>query len=265
MAAISIPTAFNISLEFEVSPFGRRLIAWIIDTSLQALYCAGFISLFLDGDLYFSDSMETQAAFVLFCVLPVSSYHFVMEVFCKGQSLGKMATGIRVVDMMGGEPSVSQYLIRLLFRSFSLIPLLGAIIADVMGKESVLYNMVLALVAIAIFVMFLTSKYSQRLGDRLAGTLVIRNRAEANINTTIFLEVSDTTYTVRYPEVMKLSDRDLNGIRNLLAVKSTGKDAMAYTERISTRVQQVLGITTEQEPRQFLEQLLWDYNYLTKG
>jgi hypothetical protein len=62
---------------------------------------------------------------------------------------------------------------------------------------------------------------------------------------------------------MRLSDKDINGIRNLLDVKRITKEHEAYTQRIAGRITEVLGITATQEPYDFLAQLLRDYNYLT--
>ena len=62
---------------------------------------------------------------------------------------------------------------------------------------------------------------------------------------------------------MRLTDRDINGIRNLLDVKRITHESEAYMLRISMRIEDVLGIKREQEPFEFLAQLLRDYNYLT--
>ena len=80
---------------------------------------------------------------------------------------------------------------------------------------------------------------------------------------TIYLEIADENYQVRYPEVMNISDRDINGIRNLLDVKRITKEHEAYMQRIADRITELLGIQTDQEPYDFLAQLLRDYNYLT--
>jgi phosphoglycerate-specific signal transduction histidine kinase len=119
------------------------------------------------------------------------------------------------------------------------------------------------LASIGMFLYFVMSRYGQRLGDKLANTLVIEDRARAEFHKTIYLEIPDGDYLVRYPEVMRLADRDINGIRNLLDVKRITREHQAYMERIALRITEVLGITTEQEPYDFLAQLLRDYNFLT--
>ena len=173
---------------------------------------------------------------------------------------------------MGNEASISQYLIRLLFRSAFLAPLVAGILISILFDVSsshdavILYSIAAIIFMGAGFGMFLyyaLNKRGQRLGDTLANTLVIEDRAKADIHKTIYLEIAAEAYKVRYPEVMRLTDRDINGIRNLLDVKRITKEHEAYMQRISLRITEVLGITAQQEPYDFLAQLLRDYNFLT--
>ena len=125
------------------------------------------------------------------------------------------------------------------------------------------WAILLALILLSMFLFYVLSKFGQRLGDKIANTLVIEDRAKADIHQTIYLEIGDSQYQPRYPEVMRLTDRDINGIRNLLDVKRLNADNEAYMSRIALRITNVLKITTDLEPYDFLAQLLRDYNYLT--
>lgn len=203
--------------------------------------------------------------------LPVTLYHFLMEVFFAGQSIGKRAMGIRVVNFNGNEASVSQYFLRLLFRSTWLAPLVAMVIASLFFQVSsdnktgfsIVWGLMYLLANLAMFLYFILNKYGQRIGDKLANTLVIETYASADIHQTIFQDIEEQDYQVLYPEVMQLTDRDINGIRNLLNVKRLTRESEAYMERIASRVEQVLNIQRKQEPYDFLAQLLRDYNYLT--
>lgn len=269
MSVVSIATPFNIELEFTVASFGRRILAWLVDAIILFLYRLAFLYAVEDSlpeDYTVRLIIETLAV-----GLPILLYHFLMEVFFHGQSIGKKLVGIRVVNFMGNEPSISQYLIRLLFRAYFLVPLVASVIfalfIDVTSAEwqSMIgvWFIVLALAALGMFLYFVMSKYGQRLGDKMANTLVIEDRAKADFHKTIYLEIADQAYIVRYPEVMRLTDRDINGIRNLLDVKRITKQHEAYMQRIASRITEVLGIQTQQEPYDFLAQLLRDYNFLT--
>jgi uncharacterized RDD family membrane protein YckC len=270
MPLISIATPFNIDLEFASASVGKRILAFIIDVVILYLYKLAFSYTVVDSLPYNNTLRITVVVFGL--ILPIVLYHFLMEVFFHGQSIGKKAMSIRVVNIMGNEASISQYLIRLLFRAYFLVPLVAAIIiaifADIASAaESSLMIGLQALLALAVgcctFLYYMLNKRGQRIGDTLANTLVIEDRAKADIHKTIYLEIADESYKPLYPEVMRLTDRDINGIRNLLDVRRITLEHEAYTTRIATRITEVLGITTAQQPYDFLAQLLRDYNYLT--
>jgi hypothetical protein len=66
-----------------------------------------------------------------------------------------------------------------------------------------------------------------------------------------------------FPQVMRLTDRDINGIRNLINSKQTGKDPEMYTAQVAEKIKKVLSLETSLEPHDLLVQLLKDYNYYT--
>ena len=269
VSQVSIATPFNIDLEFATAPFSRRVLAWLIDAAVQLVYWAAF-SFLIESRL--PDNESIRLIVLTFALtLPVLLYHFLMEVFFQGQSIGKKLLGIRVVNVMGNPASISQYLIRLLFRSYIVVPLLSSVVVALLyDLTAVRWELIAAiwvltfgLASLCMFLYFVMSKYSQRIGDRLANTLVIEDNSKADFHKTIYLEIADENYQVRYPEVMNISDRDINGIRNLLDVKRITKEHEAYMQRIADRITELLGIQTDQEPYDFLAQLLRDYNYLT--
>jgi hypothetical protein len=108
------------------------------------------------------------------------------------------------------------------------------------------------------------TKNNQRLGDLVAGTVVIDKNARTALQETIYLEIEDERYVPMHPQVMQLSDRDINGIRNLLDSKGNSKDTEIYIAQVTHRIREVLNIETTLEPRAFLQQLLKDYNYITR-
>lgn len=261
MSVVSVATPFNIDLEFNIASFGRRFLAWLIDTVIQVLYVFAYVQVIDDA---FEGRMR-YLMIVLLLALPLSLYHFLFEVFLNGQSIGKKALGIRVVNVLGNRASISQYLIRLMFRSFTIIPLLWFVLMDVLGREQYAITLLLFTgVAITLFITFLNSKLGQRFGDRLADTIVIEEKAKAEFHKTIYQEVAEDNYQVQYPQVMNLTDRDINGIRNLLDQRRITRDTQAYMDRIATRICQVLDIQTGQDSYGFLHQLLRDYNWMSR-
>jgi hypothetical protein len=75
------------------------------------------------------------------------------------------------------------------------------------------------------------------------------------------MEIQHTNYVVKFPEVLKLSDRDINTIKNVTSMfyKNHNTETCA---RVSMKVQEVLKIQTDMYAIDFLEKLLADYNYL---
>jgi hypothetical protein len=63
---------------------------------------------------------------------------------------------------------------------------------------------------------------------------------------------------------MRLSDRDLNTINNILQ-QHRKSNMYNYVVTIAEKVKTVLDINTDEEAYNFLETLLSDYNYLSQN
>ncbi len=79
----------------------------------------------------------------------------------------------------------------------------------------------------------------------------------------VFMEIQEADYVVKYPEVLKLSDRDINTIKNVISLFYKNHDTKTCT-RVARKVMEVLKIQTDLYAIDFLEKLLADYNYLAK-
>lgn len=263
MGKIFIPTSFNIDLEFESAPFHTRMIAWIIDFVLQVFYIMIAYKIYASaaGNYAGNISGHDMWALQLMILLPVFTYHFFCELFWNGQSVGKKLLGIKVVNDNGGKASPAQYMIRWLLRSSDLsVPVI--IIAIVFGWVGALKALwITTLLFIADLVLVAVHKKSKRLGDLAAGTLLIRANPKGSLEDTIFMETDDN-YVPFFPQVMRLSDRDVNIIKGILDTgRKTGHTQMV--ENTSERVKQVLAIQSTMPAPDFLETLLKDYNYLS--
>ena len=108
MLEVKLDTGFNIEVDFLLPSFFKRFLAWAIDGAIIFAY-------YLIGSNLLSGSLGSGEghiwAWVLFG-LPPLCYHLLCEVFLNGQSIGKKATRIKVISADGGEPTISQYLIR---------------------------------------------------------------------------------------------------------------------------------------------------------
>lgn len=267
MSNITINTPFNIDLEFATAPVSRRIGAVLLDMFLLLLYMIvvyRFIIISFDiGSKMNQMLMMTSLSILPFLYFPVT------EILMNGQTPGKMLLGIKVIDLNGNEAGISQYLLRWLigFGNYSVF-LLPYVIAN--GRLELMITLTFYLIILGVFYTpdFLSSIISnkhQRLADIAAGTVVIDLKKKMDFSETIFLDTSEQKNEAKFPEVMRLSDKDINGIRNLLNKKTKSKDDSEYRAVIVQKICKALKIESEGiEDTAFLEQLLKDYNYLTQ-
>lgn len=240
MSSIRIPTSFNIDLEFDIPEFHRRLLALVIDWAILIVYIIVAVKV-LESVIQTAGSQSSVPfnVAILLALIPFFLYFLLTEVWMNGQSLGKKVMRMRVVNMDGGKPTLGQFVIRWLLR-----PVDFGMTFCVGGLLSVIF-----------------SKYSQRLGDLAAGTILISTNTRAGLEETIFIETAQD-YVPQFPQVMRLSDRDLNTIRSLLE-RAKGSDHFHIAATASEKIRTVLKIETPMEPYEFLETLLKDYNHIS--
>ncbi|SHM07313.1 Uncharacterized membrane protein YckC, RDD family [Chitinophaga jiangningensis] len=239
MTAIKIPTSFNIDLEFEAADLGQRFLAWLIDQVVRGVYI-GIFGLLIGSMSRIFQEPAIAVLFIIVILLPVIAYPLLFEMFMEGQTPGKMAMSIKVVGMVGNVPTTSQHLVRWFFRII---------------EQPVFFWAIVPVLSI------LRSPLNQRLGDVVAGTIVISTKPRGSIEETIFRDLSAVNYQPKFPEILRLSDRDMNKIKELLDRALTGDHQLAA--RVANRVKEVLKISTDLPDTAFLETVLNDYNYYT--
>jgi hypothetical protein len=182
-------------------------------------------------------------------------YHLLFEISMNGQSPGKKMAAIRVITLEGGQPSISQFLLRWAFKSIDLpFWIIAGILWGGWPPWSVIF-LFAGLICLAL------TRHSQRIGDLLAGTVLADLRNKSSWHDTVFLEVEED-YQPVFPQVMRLSDNDMNSIRQILDT-SSGRKNEDYIARISDKVKQALHIETDITGIEFLTLLLKDYNHLS--
>ena len=250
MRAIFIPTYLNIDLKFELANVGTRFGAYLIDWVIKWLYVvivASVSSVTLTGN---------AVLLSFFIYMPFIFYSFFLEWLNKGQSIGKHFLKIRVVGVDGNYPSVYQCATRWLF----------------LGADMWLIWLFIfvhpAFSALAIFspliggLLIMLSEKNQRFGDMAANTVVISTKQkEIYIEDTIYAYATKKQdYEPKYPEIMRLSDKDINKIRILL---EKGDQTMnpEISRKLAGHIKTLLKIESNDENYEFLKQLLNDYNY----
>jgi len=261
MPAIQINTPFNLALDFEVAPLHKRIIAYVLDILILIVYSWG-IRKFMYGvlDVPLNTGWGTNFGLdILFVSIPMLLYPFICELSMHGQSLGKKLMGIRVMSIEGGEPTVSQYLLRWVTRFFEWPLVFGFVLPNFY----VIFQLFLVgFFGVFVVVIIAISKSNQRLGDLGAGTVVVDTRIKTYLHETVFVEISEKDYTVHFPEVMKLTDRDINTIKSILDVASRKGDFKLATSA-ADKIKNHLKIQSNLSPFDFLEKILMDYNYIS--
>jgi uncharacterized RDD family membrane protein YckC len=146
-------TGEAVVLELRLAKLASRSLAVAIDVAVQlALFLFG--TLVLAGTVSFVDDSLAAAIGLLFYVAVILGYPVAFETLTKGRSLGKLALGLRVVREDGGPIQFRHALVRGLLSVVEIWATFGAV----------------ALIT------SLASAQGRRVGDFLAGTVVIHER-----------------------------------------------------------------------------------------
>lgn len=267
MSIVKIPTSFNIDLEFEVPEFYRRFFAWLIDVVILFFYIKIAIAIYNtiagNGHSFSRDWEYNMMFFLTILWLPIFIYHPVCEITMNGQSFGKKIMNLKVLNETGSRPAISQFLIRWLIRTadFMVVIILLLSISILANKQLAWALLGSILLLITDVILVVSTKKNQRLGDILAKTILIRIHNKGSIEDTVFIAVADD-YVPLYPQIMQLSDRDINAIKNILETARKRNDfnmAAAASEKVKSH----LKIDSPLAPFDFLDVLLKDYNYLS--
>ena len=240
---IRVDTPEQIALEFPLAGIGSRFLALTIDTLLQiVLYIAGIFA--MAGIGKYADYLASLAPWIGW--LPVSwipalliifffcvywGYFAFFEIIWKGQTPGKRLAGIRVIKDSGRAVNVYEIIGRNLLRGIDFLP----------GMY------VVGLVSMMI------SQQNQRLGDHLAGSIVVHDkRADAlrpDWSSTSKMASAD-------PQLSKVTPEEVVLIETYLQRRMTLEFAVrdATANRIAARIIQKSGI--QRSPEQSLDDFL---------
>lgn len=256
MASVAVNTSLNVNIDFELAGVDKRLLAWIVDLAIRLVY------FFLCLNLFKPNYYEDETLFVFFqlaLLLPLMFYFLLFELLMNGQTPGKKIFAIKVISLQGYKPTYIQYLNRWVFRLMDT----GFITVVVFGMiGDWIYGSVFLVANIVSLAYILNSKKEQRIGDLIANTVVIRLKSKTRIEDTIFTEIEERNYVVRYPNVIKLSDRDISIIKNAInnAQRTNRYDSLW---NIVNKLEPVINAPVGDDPYYFLVTLIKDYNYLT--
>jgi uncharacterized RDD family membrane protein YckC len=237
MQTIRITTSQNIDIDYEIAGLGERIVSYLIDFAIFLLI--GILCL-VTGAIALDNFREvTTGMFIIIYLVLYVFYDLVCEIFMNGQSIGKRVMKIKVISLDGGQASVGQYMLRWLFRIIDFFPLTSG--------------------ACALITVAVTEK-SQRIGDLVAGTTLVRTEPRTRIDAIAFTPHKED-YVPVFNEVTQLSDKDIVLIHEVLAsyIKSGNTVILHNT---AAKLKQVLHIDTKMDDMMFLQTLVRDYNHI---
>jgi len=147
-------TGEAVVLELRAASFATRALAIALDLVIQAVVGFGLL-ITLGLGLSGLDDAALAAVGILVPVAVLLGIPVTVETLTRGRSLGKLAAGLRVVRDDGGPIRFRQALVRGLVGIFEIYAMTGSVA----------------------LIVSLTNTRGRRLGDMLAGTYVIRERA----------------------------------------------------------------------------------------
>jgi len=237
METITVQTTQNIDIDYEIGGIGERMVALIIDYAI-------FLPFLIIGAIIASSVGNTfTAAYYILILACFAFYDLLCETFFNGQSLGKRVMKIRVISLDGRRAKFSQYLLRWLFRIIDL------------GGSGYLAGLVSIIV---------TDK-SQRLGDLVAGTILVRTVPRTQMNKLAYIKTEDS-YEPVFPQAIQLTDRDISLIHEVIeSYVKTGNSVVVYNLADKIRGHLGLNLPPNMNSMQFLQTLLKDYSHITSS
>lgn len=276
MQKLVIKTPLNVNVDVQHAGVGLRLAAFILDLIFIYLYIWALSYTFFDlfgvqGNIFDGGTMHYDVHVfleILFVILlfPALFYSLWTEFLFNGQTFGKMICKIRVVKLNGYKAGFTEYFTRWIFRfvdfwtgSFMLL-----FFVPIFGSETamILAGMLTMMTGIVAFISIIRTQNSQRLGDIVAGTTVLKLREKHSIDITILEEIKET-YIPKYSQVMKLSDNDARIIKDTFVIARKNRD-YATLRRLRSRLEEVMDVKGEQSDVEFIDRVMKDFNYFTQ-
>ena len=190
-------TGEAVVLQVRIARMPTRALACAIDVALQGVVLVVLVSL-LAGFLLGSESSEALAVALIFIVvlLVAVGYRVLMETLTRGRTIGKMVLGLKVVRDDGSSIRFRHALVRTLMWFFvDFAPWFAAcpgIVSSLMNKQG------------------------KRIGDMVAGTVVIRERHQPMASPPLFVP-GHLVQWAQSLELSRLSDDLANSARDYLA------------------------------------------------
>ncbi|MEX1002524.1 MAG: RDD family protein [Crocinitomicaceae bacterium] len=250
MKKVDIITAHNIAIDYEAASVMNRGVAKFLDLLVITVYIflASWILLAVFASSFSWGRSPGTMFWLMWFVfqIPVIFYTILFEYLLKGQTVGKLALGIRVVKLNGENASLNDYAMRWAFNLIDFWFSAGAIAA--------------------LFIS--TTEKGQRLGDMLAQTAVVKNKPDQVYSIRDILNIKDRTkHEPTYLAVSKFTDEDMILIKNAISrvKKYPNEPHKELIRELAAKAAEELNLPeVPQKKLTFLKTLLQDYIVLTR-
>lgn len=174
----------------------------------------------------------------------------------QGQSLGKYVVGIRVVTVTGERPGLREVFTRWIFKG------------DFIWISADIFVLVWFAIGCLGVLGIGVSVKKQRIGDVMAGTVIIKNKSTVSYTLRDVLSIKDqSNHKTTYPEVTRLTDEDMMLIKNTIQrVRAyPNEETKKFAIELANESARIIGLQKTPEKRlEFLQTLLQDYVVLTR-
>lgn len=249
MKKVEILTANTIPIQYETATLFQRGAALFIDLIVKFVYILIVSVLFaglFSGINIFENNISAYIALYVFIWLPWTFYSLILEYLLKGQTIGKLAIGIRVVSLNGQNAKFNDYTMRWIFRIVDFWFSVGGIGA----------------------ILISTSENGQRIGDILAQTIVVKVKTEQAYSIKDILNIkTKKDHSPIYLGVTQFTDDDMIIVKNTITrykkyPNPAHKEAVIQLSETLTDA-----LNLDQVPQKkisFLRDVLQDYVVLTR-
>lgn len=190
MATIDINTSQKITITYDLGTVAERFLALLIDVLILGAYAFAGLMIVM---IFFLSHIDYLAFLIIVPV--VTFYSLAFEMFNNGQTVGKLAVGLRVVKVDGTRPAPNDLLIRWAFR-----------IVDIWFSAG-----------IVAFILTTSSDKNQRLGDLLANTAVIKTRSRFGYSLAGLLQLQRREqYTPVFRNASQMAEQEMLQVKALL-------------------------------------------------
>ena len=226
---ISIETAYNVAFEYTVATVWDRIWGFLIDAVIKIGYwiLAVFLVFELVGQLWW--------LWIVF-LIPYTFYSLGFELFNDGQTPGKRAMNIKVVSLDGRNLTLSQIVIRWLFRTI----------------DFWIFSTSVS------FVSAISTRKGQRIGDLSAETTVVSLRDTTKIKKASKVRLPKG-FVGKYPQVSKLKDEDIELMKEVIRNRNTSAERIRLA--LCEKLVDYLGIPKHIKSTEYLKEIVYEFNY----